>query len=169
MAYSLTTINLTSAFLILVFGWALGTILANILRKILKGIQASTTLERHLKLKLKLEHTLPNTLKYLILTLILVLALTRIGIPYTYLTWAAAFVIIATLLFILLSFKDWIPNLLAWRHLSRTQRIKSGDTITIKGVEGRVVEVGLIETKIQTSNNETIFVPNILLKKTLKQ
>src|SRR3989344_2703114 len=139
MAYSLTTINLTSAFLILVFGWALGTILANILRKILKGIQASTTLERHLKLKLKLEHTLPNTLKYLILTLIL------------------------------LPFKDWIPNLLAWRRLSRTQRIKSGDAITIKGVEGRVVEVGLIETKIQTSNNETIFVPNILLKKTLKQ
>ena len=164
MASSLAMVNFVSAFFTLIFGWCLGAIFSNLLRKVLKEAGLDRVFERHLKMKLKLEKRLPAVVKYAFAAGGLVAALTHLGIPLVYLYWALGGIALATLAFIAVSFKDWIPNMLAWHTVVKAERIKVGDTLEVKGVKGRVMEVNLIETKIETAEGENIYVPNVILK-----
>ena len=165
MNYSLTTINLLSAFLILILGLVLGNILANIVKKIVKSLELSDILEKQLKLKLNLENTLSFLVKYTLITLSFVTALTQLGVSTKIFYWTLLLIFLATLVFIILAFKDWIPNLLAGLYLSKTQKIKRGDTITVRGVQGKVLHIDFLETQIRTDEEETLFIPNSILTK----
>ena len=167
MHYSLTTINILSAFLILILGLVLANIIASILKRIIKTLEISKILEKQLKLTLKVENLTANLAKYIIITLSIVTALIRIGLPLKILYWTLGIIILATVLFILLAFKDWIPNIIAGIYLSKTQKIKRGDTISVKGVEGKVLHIDFLETQIKTDADETIFIPNSILTKEL--
>ncbi|MFA4887008.1 MAG: mechanosensitive ion channel domain-containing protein [Candidatus Nanoarchaeia archaeon] len=162
MAYSLTTVNLVSAFLILVFGWVIGTTLGNITKKTFKSMNLTHRFEK--EFNLKLDSVLASLVRNLLYTLTLLAALTRIGLTRTTLVWILIALLILTLIFTLLSFKNLLPNLFARYTLTRTQHIKTGSTIHIHGTTGTVLSVGFIETKIKTPNGEIISLPNALLK-----
>jgi len=53
-----------------------------------------------------------------------------------------------------------IISLLAGIYLIRTKKIKKGEIIKISEIEGRILEVNLLETKIETNNKEILFIPN---------
>ena len=169
MAYSLTTVNFVSAFLILILGLVLATTLSNIIKKIIKNIELNKTIEKHFNLKLRLEHTLSAAVKYFFTFLSLGIALTQLGIPLKYLSWAILLLVFLVLLFIALSLKDLFPNFLAWRALTKTQHIKIGETLTIKGVKGKIKQISFLETQLETEDKECIFVPNALILKELKK
>ena len=165
MQYSQLTINLLSAFLTLIITLVIGNILHNILRRILRGIELNKILEKDLKLKVQLEQTIANILKYIIYLIGLIAILNQLGIS-TQVIWTIFLVLLAIILiFTSLSLKDVVPNIFAGIYINKTKKIRIGETIKVKGVEGQVIAIKLLETKIETKNKEVIFIPNSVLTK----
>ncbi|MBM3200720.1 mechanosensitive ion channel, partial [Candidatus Woesearchaeota archaeon] len=66
--------------------------------------------------------------------------------------------------FIILAFKDFIPNITAGFFLHQKNMIKPGDVIKVKDIEGEVVSVSLVETILKVKD-DTVYIPNSVLTK----
>ncbi len=163
--YSETLINILSAFLILIIGLILAQILSNIIRKVIKGMEISKTLEDQLKIKFKLEKYLASIVKYILYLVTIILVLNKLGVSTRVLEIIFIIIIVAMIIFIILAFKDWLPNLISGFYIIKSQKLEKGDIIKVKGITGRVMQINLLETKIETNNNEIIFIPNHTITK----
>ena len=163
--YSEAIIRLLAAFLIIILGLIIGNIVKNVTKRILKGAELNRVIEEQLKVKWNLEKHISNIAKYLVYTIMFIIFLDILGIP-TKILWAVFIVVlIAVVLFIFLAFKDWLPNLVSGIYILRTKKIKKNDIIETRGIRGKVIEINLLETKIETNNNEIISIPNHNLTK----
>ncbi|HIH25714.1 MAG TPA: mechanosensitive ion channel [Nanoarchaeota archaeon] len=158
--YSDTVIKIITSFLILILGLVLANVLSNILRKVLKEAEINKILAKQFKIKISVENYLVNIFKYLIYFAAAITVLNQLGIPTFILRIIFLVIVIIVIVFIVLAFKDWIPNLVSGFYIYKTQKIKTGDTIIMNGLTGKVKRINLIETKIITKNNEVIFIPN---------
>ncbi len=158
--YSNLFIDIISAFLILILGLVIASIITNILKRLLKEAEIGEIIRKQLKIKIKIEYYIVSLAKYIIYFVTFILLLNQFGIPTLILDVILAVLLVIIIVFIVLAFKDWIPNFVSGLYIYKTQKIKTGDTIIINGVEGKVKEISLIETKILTKKNEVIFVPN---------
>ena len=158
-------IKVLGAFLILILGLIIAQIVTNISRKFFKTISISKVLEEQLKLKIPLERYLSSTLKYIVYLITLILILNQLGIPSVTVQWILIIFLILITIFIILAFKDWLPNLISGLYLIRSEKVKPGDKIKVKGITGKVIKVSLLETQIETNNNELIFLPNANITK----
>lgn len=165
MQYSEITINILSAFLILIITLVIANIVVNILKRILRGIELNHLLERELKIKLHLEQTLTSISKYIIYLVGLIAILNKLGISTKIIWTIFGVILLLILIFTILSLKDLVPNILAGIYINQTKKIRIGETIKIKNIEGKVLAIKLLETKIETKNKETVFVPNSILNK----
>ena len=154
--YSDTVIKIITSFLILILGLVLANVLSNILRKVLKEAEINKILAKQFKIKISVENYLVNIFKYLIYFINIVKPVSNFFI----LRIIFLVIVIIVIVFIVLAFKDWIPNLVSGFYIYKTQKIKTGDTIIMNGLTGKVKRINLIETKIITKNNEVIFIPN---------
>lgn len=165
MEYSALTINLLAAFLIAILSLVIANILGNILKKFLKGTELNAMLEKKLKLKIPLEETIVRLTKYTIYLIGAIAILGQLEIPSRIIKIVFITVIIALLAFTLLSLKDILPNIASGIYIRKTKKIKTGETIKIRGIEGRVTAINLLETEIETKGKEKVFVPNTILTK----
>ena len=65
----------------------------------------------------------------------------------------------------ILAIKDFIPNLISGLMLHQKRNLKPGDRIIINNVEGEIINVTLIETKIRTRSGDIVYIPNSILTK----
>ena len=156
-------IRLIGFFLIIIVGLTLGHLFSSILKKVLKGMEVDKILKKQLKIKFSLESRLVSLLKYFIYALAAIIALTELGLPTSILKLIFFIILGITLLFLLFSFKDWIPSVLAGLYIIHTKKIKRGDTIKTQGFSGTVKKVSLLETEFRSKTKEKIFMPNSLL------
>ncbi len=164
MALSITFTNALTAVLLIILGTVIAQILRKIVKRAIKKTELGPLLKRELNLKTEIEDKIANTIKYIIYTITIIIALTEVGIPSKALEWILIIILVLIVLFVLLAVKDWIPNMAAWLYLIKTQKIKRGETISVRGLEGVVTHIGLLETKVQTKE-EIIFIPNLTLIK----
>ena len=158
-------IKVIGAFLTLIIGLVIATTLTNILRKFLRGIEVNRLVQQQLKIKILIEEKLVAVLKYLIYFVTITLILTQLGVSTRILVIILVVFLVIISIFLILAFKDWIPNLISNFYLKRTDKIKVGDVIKVKGIKGRVMAMNMLETKIETVNKEIIFIPNANLTK----
>ncbi len=69
-------------------------------------------------------------------------------------------------IFMLVSSRDILLNFAAEIYLRVRKPFDKGDWIRIEGVEGRVREIGSIDTEIITSEGERVIIPNYLFLRT---
>ncbi len=158
--YSGLLIKILGSFLTIIMGLIIAQIISNITRKFLRGTEISKVLQKQLKIKLLVENYISSILKYLIYLITIILVLNQLGVPTKILQLILIIFIILITLFIILAFKDWLPNIISGLYILKSEKIKVNDIIRINGVKGRVLQVNLIETKIETNNNEIVFIPN---------
>lgn len=158
--YSNLLINLLSAFLILILGLIAAQVLSNIIKRVIKGIEVNKVLEDQLKIKINLENYISLILKYTIYFITVILILNQLNVPTRTLQIILIIFVILVLIFIIFAFRDWLPNLIAGIYILRTEKIKVGDKIQLKDIKGKIVNISLLETKIETHKNEFIFIPN---------
>ena len=163
--YSDTVIKILSAFLIAVFGIIVAQIASNITKRLLKGMEINKVLEEQLKVKWQLEKYLAYITRYLIYFLTIIIVLNIMGIPTRVLKIVFIIILIIIVLFVVLAFRDWLPNIVSGFYILRTKKIKKGDNISSKSIKGKVIKVNLLETQIETNNNEVISIPNHNLTK----
>jgi len=78
----------------------------------------------------------------------------------------AAGIIILIILSTFLGIKDFIPNAMAGFFIQRKKEFRIGQRIRVKGMQGTIIEITLLETKIETKNGDIIFIPNSVLSRT---
>jgi small conductance mechanosensitive channel len=167
MEYSSGFAPFVGAFLILVIGLVLARVLGNTLRRIFKGMELNNLFQSALKLRFDAEKFFASFITWIAYFIVILLALFQLGIS-TQTIQIVFFVFIGVVVIIaLLASKDLIPNIMSGIYLMKTKKVKKGKTLRIRGIEGKVIDFNLVETKIRTSKTEEIFVPNSLMSKEL--
>ena len=134
------------ALLILMIGIVVITVLRRLIKKILKGSKLE-----------KAAHSLIISVVTIVLYLLLALVVaSSLGINVT---GAVALVSVLTLA-VSLAVQNMLANILGGITLLTTDPFDAGDYVEIAGKAGKVKEVGLTYTKLTTTDNKEISIPN---------
>ncbi len=157
-------LRLVAAVAIAVAGLILGVIMQKVVKKVLHEFEINKVLKAQ-GLTLPLEEFISEVIKYFIYLIGIILALVELGLATEVMEAILLFILIMISIFIILAFKDFIPNIMAGFFLHQRGTIKPGDYIRISSVEGKVVEIDFMETRIKVKNGDLMIVPNSVLIK----
>lgn len=153
------------ALIILLIGLVLGKLLGKLISKLLKEFETDKIIKDAVRIKIPLTEIISSIVTYFIYFVAVIMALDNLGIATQVLNVVSIGVIIIIVLFIFLGIKDFIPNALAGIFLHKKKFLNEGDTITIDGIEGKIIYLNLVETRIQTPAGDIIYIPNSRLTK----
>lgn len=106
-----------------------------------------------------------NGAKYLIYLMTSILVLNELGFSTLFIEFLLMIIVIISVLIILLSLRDFVPNAAAGLYLARTGAIEKGDKIEVDDIKGEVDRISLLNTTIMGKGGKKIIVPNSLLNK----
>ena len=134
------------AIIIYVVGFFLNKLVLNLFAK---GVERS-------RLDQTVQKFLASVIKIVITALVLIIVLTVLGIPMTSIITVLGTAGVA----VGLALKDSLANVAGGVILLITQTIKVGNYVEIGSYAGVVEEVSILFTKIVTTDNKDIFIPN---------
>jgi small conductance mechanosensitive channel len=156
--------KLVIAVLILLIGLIIGKLVGTLIRRALNEVM----LDKHLRsagFKFSLEKALGNLVSYIIYIVAVIMSLDRLGLTTAILTIIVAIILFVIAVSFLLAVKDFFPNLVAGMRIRLRKLFKEGDEIQIREVKGRIISLGLLETRIHTSSDEEVIIPNSVFNK----
>jgi small-conductance mechanosensitive channel len=151
---------------LLLIGFILGKILGRLIYKFMHSFEVNETFSRLTGTTLKIEEIAETFTTYFIYFVTIVIVLQQIGLVSTILHMIAEGIIILIVLSTFLGIKDFIPNAISGFFMHSNKKFKVGQKIKVKGMQGKIIEINLLETKIETRNGDIIFIPNSVLSKT---
>ena len=151
------------AVILVLLGLIVGRIAGRVAQKALHEIETDRVAKQAAGIKFSLEKGVGEFVKYFIYFIFLILALNQIGLTTTILYMVSAGIITAIIVSFFLGVKDFMPNMLAGIFISRKGQIKAGDFIRVRGVEGKIRNIDLVETMVETRSGDTIYIPNSIL------
>ncbi|MBU2633794.1 MAG: mechanosensitive ion channel family protein [Nanoarchaeota archaeon] len=160
-------IRVIVAIVILLFGLIFAKFFSKLIKKILKELEINRVLKEQTKIKVPIEEFLASLVKYIIYFIAVIMALNQLGLTTTSLYVILVVILVIIIIFIILAVKDFIPNIISGFFIHQKRSLKEGDTIKIKDIEGTIIHVNLVETKIETKSKDTIYIPNSLLTKNI--
>jgi small-conductance mechanosensitive channel len=122
-------------------------------------------LRKTLNIKFSFEDVIGAFVTYFIYFISLIMALNQIGLTTTMFTIIFVAIIVLLLVSVILSIKDFIPNFVSGLMIKQKNFIEEGDVIRIKNIEGKVISLDLLETKIENKHKDIIYIPNSILTK----
>ena len=155
--------RLIAAIVVLLITFLVARFLGNLSSKVLSELKTNKVLKESFGVRAPIEEIISHSVFYLVLFIGVIMALNQFGLSVVVLYIILIIVLIIIVSFVVLAFKDFIPNVFAsfWIHQKRL--IEKGDYVEIKDVSGKVVEINLTETKIETKEKEIVLFPNSLL------
>lgn len=157
-------LKIVAAVVILLFGIIIANIASRLFRKVLHSFEINKVLAES-GLKFPFEEFASSILKYIIYFAGIIWALSEIGLATTILQIILIVILIIMILFIILAFKDVIPNITAGFFVHSKGVFKEGDNVKIGSVEGKIIAIEIMETRIKTKSNDLVIVPNSVLMK----
>ncbi len=158
--------DIVVAVVILLIGFIIGKIVSKLFHKVLNEIELNKLIKRTFGMRIRFEEFMSHVSAYFIyfITIILVMEILNLSSIIMYiLSGGIIIVIIAS---VLLGIKDLIPNLFAGMAMHRKDFLKEGDYIKFDNIEGTVIDLNLIDVKIEKGNKDILFIPNnIFIKK----
>lgn len=159
-------INLIAAIAIILIGLVIGRFLGKLIKRVLHELDLNKTLSQK-GIQSPVEQIISNIVQYLIYFIALIMALNQLGLTSRVFHIILILVLLLLIAFLILTIKDFLPNLMAGMFLLRRKHIKPGDKITVENIKGVIQEIDLIETKILTKSNDIMIVPNSILNKNI--
>jgi small conductance mechanosensitive channel len=153
------------AVIILLIGFVIGKILGKIVKNLLHSIEFNQIIKRATGIRISLEEGISVFVTYFIYFLFIIMALNQLGLTTVVLHMISGAILIIIIISILLSIKDFMPNMFSGLFIHRKRFINVGDVIKVENTEGKVVHINLVETKIETNKGDIIYFPNSLLTK----
>ena len=157
--------NIIIAIVILLVGFILGKIVGRLIKKFLNEFKIDASLKKSIGLKISMENVLSSLVGIGIYLVAIVMALNQFGVTTLILTILAIAVIVLLTFSVLFAIKDTIPNFFAGLKISHKEIVKKGDIISFDKIKAKVIEVTLIETKLESKSGDILFIPNSLLLK----
>jgi small-conductance mechanosensitive channel len=156
--------NITSALVVLLIGFVVGKLIGRIFTTLLHEFELNKIL-KSAGIKRPLEGMLGSLVSYLIYFVAIIMALNQLQIVSVVLYIILITVIVVLVISFLLSIKDFLPNFFAGLFIYRHGLIKEGDNIKILDTKGKVVQISLTETRLETKEKDIVFIPNSMLTK----
>jgi len=152
-----------AAIVVLLIAFIAARFVRNLTAKVLRELKTNKILKESLGVRAPIEQIFSEAGFYLVLFIGVILALNQLGLSTVVLYIVLGAVLLIILILIVLAFKDFVPNAFAsfWIHQKRL--IEKGDYIEVKDVSGKVIEINLTETRIETKDKEIVLLPNSLL------
>tara|TARA_Y100000296_G_scaffold38484_1_gene44560 strand:- start:264 stop:815 length:552 start_codon:yes stop_codon:yes gene_type:complete len=160
--------ELASAIIILLVGFVISYLLGRIIRVILKEIELDNITYNLFATKLKLEKRVSKLATYIFYLITVIVALTQLGIGNYILYLITGVVGLILLISFLLTLYDFIPNFYSYIIIKKKSKIKKNKYYSFKSIKGKVKTISLINTIVETSDNNKIFIPNKTIRKNLK-
>jgi small conductance mechanosensitive channel len=158
-------LNFIVAVIILLLGFICGRILSRLTYKILKEVELKSILNRA-GIRVKLEKRISSFVAYFVYFISIIMALNQLKIATTLLQMIVGAVLIIVIVSLILGIKDFIPNIFAGLSIYKDNVIEIGEYIETQGVEGKVTQITLSKTKLETKKGDIVFIPNsVIIKK----
>ena len=157
--------NIILAILIVFLGLVIGRIAGRLVERIFKDFKVDATVKEKTGKAISFQKFASNLVSYTIYILFTVFALNQIGITHLLLNIIIIILVLVIISTILLSLKDSIPNMIAYRTITKKKLVRKGDIISFNQVEGKVKQINASETLIKTKGGDLIHIPNILFLK----
>ena len=152
--------SLLTAVIIALVGFIIGKVLGRVVQRVLHGMEVDNIFKRATQLDITFEHKLGRFTSYLIYAISIIMALNQLNVTTTILQMIIAAVIIIIIIAAALAVKDFVPNAFAGFYIISKKVLEEGQTVRVKGVQGKVIAVTLMETKLQTKSGDLVHVPN---------
>ncbi len=156
--------RLSVAILILLAGFIIGKLVGNIIQRALIEIRIDKYL-RLSGLKFSLSKFISKLISYIIYFIAIVMSLNSIGLTTAILNMISGAVILIIVISFILAVKDFFPNLIAGIRIKNNKMFIEGDEIQIKEVRGRIISLGLLDTRLLTIHKEEVIIPNAIFNK----
>ena len=160
-------IKIVTAVLIILMGFIIGKIIQKIIMKLLDLIELDKWFTKATGFKLSIEDILSNVVAYVIYFIAIVIALNKLEITTPVVK--TIIIVLAVLLILLFFFgiRDIFANLFAGLVVRVTKNLKLGEHIKVKDkdVEGKIININLLNVQIETDKEELVFIPNIAMFK----
>ena len=157
--------KLVVAVIIVLIGLIFGKILGKFIQKALHEVELNKVIKKAAGIKISAEEIISTFITYFIYFIFIVMALNQLGITTVVLHMISGAILIIIIISILLSIKDFMPNMFAGLFIHQKAFIKEGDIIKVDNTEGKVIHINLVETKIERKKGDIIYIPNSLLPK----
>ena len=153
------------AIITLFIGIIIGRFVGKLLNKILHELDIDRIIKKTTKIRFSVEEMISNFFSYFIYFATIIMALNQLGITTTVLEIISITIFVIIILSILLGVRDFIPNIISGIFIHQKRFLKEGDKVRIGEVEGEIIKVSLIETRIRTKSDDIIYMPNSILTK----
>jgi small-conductance mechanosensitive channel len=161
-------VKIASIVVILIGGYIFAHILSNLVKNILKNLEIDKIISRESKFKFKIESRLVNLVKYGMYILTVLLIMKQLNIDEKIIFLVITLGIVGSLFLVLLNLADIIPNFIAGIRIKNKKNIKEGQKIKVGDIEGRIIDIGLIETKLKHKEHALVIPNRLLIKKRVK-
>jgi small conductance mechanosensitive channel len=152
------------AVLILLIGLIVGKLLGMLVRRLLNEVRLDKYV-RTAGLRLSVEKFIGNLVSYVIYLIAVIMSLNRLGLTTAILAIILSIVVLVIAVSFILAVKDLFPNLFTGLRIRIRKLFLEGDEVQIKELKGKVVSVGLLETRIKTLSDEEVIIPNSFFNK----
>jgi small-conductance mechanosensitive channel len=153
------------AVVILLCGLILGKLFGNLVRRILNEVQLDKHVRTTTKFKWSLEKGISNLVSYFIYLISIILCLNSLRLTTATLVIISTIIVFMITLSFLLAIKDFFPNWISGMRIRFKKILSVGDEIQIKEVKGVITSIGFLETKLKTSTNDEVIIPNSIFSK----
>ena len=153
----------TVAFILFVLGLILGRVLGKVVEKLLREFNVGSAVRKKTGMKSSFEKLVSGFVSYCVYIVFFILALNKIGITAVILDIVAIILIVMLAISLILSIKDSLPNIIAYRKLTSRGDLQVGSTITVQNITGVVEELTLFEIRLKTPSGDIIHIPNSVL------
>jgi len=152
--------NIVIAIAIFLIGLIIGRIIGKLVGRFIKSIGLDDFAKKHSKIKFSFEKLSGGFVSFVIDLIFLIIALNYVGVTSLILNVLSFVIIIIISIAIILSIRDSVPNIIAFRKITKNNSVKVGDTVEFDNVKGVVKQINAFETQIENKNEDIIHVPN---------
>ena len=160
-----TFIRIIGAILILLIGLVISKLISKLFKKLLHKSRLNEIIKRTLNLDIPLEEFSSTIIKYIFYLVSVIFALQHLGLTTFILNAILITIFLVMVAFVILSIKDLVPNIAAGFLLHHRKFIRPGDDVRVKDINGKIIEITLTETRLETKNKDVIIIPNSVLIK----
>lgn len=156
--------NIVAALLIIFLGFIIGKFLRGFLLKVLQDARVDETGKRVMKRKVSVAKAISDTTAYIIYVVAFVLALNMISATKYVLSTLGIIFLVVIIISLLISLKDFFPNVMTGLRLRREQRFTKGRSLSFRGIRGKIQERTLLHIKVVRKNGDVFLLPNKLFR-----
>jgi small-conductance mechanosensitive channel len=154
-----------AAVVILLLGFIAARMVGILSKTILKRFGLNRLVQQSIGVKFSIEEILNTLFVYFIYFITIIMALNQIGIATQIAQAIAIGVIIIVIISVIIAIKDFVPNIIAGLYILHMWHLKKGDFVEFDNSKGKIIELTLLDTRIETPEKDSLIIPNTTMYK----